>query len=296
MSGTVGRASSIRRLLSTGTSSGKWSNAALGASPTSSARATGAWRRTASTTSTSGVRRWSSTFVDTCAMPRWASQIPIARTDAQALGAAFADQRGDRPGVLERRRRRQLDVEGDQWRASSHENRAGGRMQAARSEVGSLLAVPDPLREGGQAAASQLSARAPAREIAVEEHGKLELARRACPRAPAPPRSRRRGLRRPGRRSAQRRSRRRADALPRGSVTSMISNARRAPARTAGASSPGAPASVNTVRWWSGSKWTSSRARAERGADRVDRRLVAPLGEVRDGEQRGRHAPSSPST
>ena len=39
----------------------------------------------------------------------------------------------------------------------------------------SLLAVGDPLREGGQAAASQLGARAAAREIAVQEYGKPEL-------------------------------------------------------------------------------------------------------------------------
>src|SRR5262249_49722331 len=38
------------------------------------------------------------------------------------------------------------------------------------------------------------------------------------------------------------------------------------------------------------------RGRAERSPDRVDRRPVAPFREVRDGEQRGGHTRSSPST
>ena len=228
-------------------------------------------------------------------MPRWASQIPIARTDAQAVGAAFADQRGDRPGVVERRGRRQLDVEGDQWRASSHEDRAGGRMQAARSEVGALLAVPDPLREGGEAATSQLSARAPAREIAVEEHGKLEpLAEHV-----------REDQRLRGRGAAvcvvqvdDRRNIDRADARMRSLVAGDVDGLQRAP-RTGedrGRDLTGRAGERKHRAVVVRIEVDVDRARAERGADRVDRRLVAPLGEVGDGEQRGRHAPSSPST
>src|SRR5579862_1711193 len=39
----------------------------------------------------------------------------------------------------------------------------------------------------------------------------------------------------------------------------MRSIASRAPPRTRSASSPGGPASVNTLRWWSTSEWTASR-------------------------------------
>ena len=53
----------------------------------------------------------------------------------EAFRAALADPRRDRAGVLERRRRRELDVEGDERRPGRHQHRAGGRMELVRAEV-----------------------------------------------------------------------------------------------------------------------------------------------------------------
>ena len=58
-------------------------------------------------------------------MPRARGQREAEGADAgQALLAALADRRGDPPRVVERRRRGELDVEGDERRAGGDEHRA----------------------------------------------------------------------------------------------------------------------------------------------------------------------------
>ena len=251
------------RLLATGRSAGKPSNAAAGASPTSSARAGAAWRRDRRDHLARAASRRCPRRSSRPARRRGAaSHRPIARTPGSPsappsrISAAIACASSSVAGGGE------LDVEGDQRRARGDQHRAGGRVQARRAEVGRQLAGCDPLGEScGPPRRSSARVRPPA-ELAVQEHRQLELARRAGRRAPAPRRRRRRGRRRRGRRSARRRARRRAGGRPRARRRRSRSTAiARAGERRRSPASPGAPASVNTLRWWSGSVWTSSRPR-----------------------------------
>ena len=166
------RASSRVRRLATGTSSGKPSNAACGREADELAAGRSAHGARPPRRAARGVvRRWSSTFVETCAtgVPPAVSAMPDRAHAGQALGAALADERGDRARVVERRRRRELDVEGDERRAGADERRAAARVGLPRAEVRPQLAGGDALGERRQAAAAQLRARAPAGELAVEE-------------------------------------------------------------------------------------------------------------------------------
>ena len=135
----------------------------------------------------------------------------------QPLRPAFADQRGDLARVLERRGRRELDVEGDQRRARRDEHGAGGRVQTCggpKSGASSPLAIRAASAAGPP---RRISARVrPPASIAVEEHRQRRArspsrSASTSASAQAAPRSRRRG-----RRSARRRSRRPAGARPRG--------------------------------------------------------------------------------
>ena len=107
----------------------------------------------------------------------------VARREPQAdrsdrlepFGTALADPRRDRARVLERRRRRQLDVEGDERRSGRNQHGAGGRMEPARPEVRAELVAGDPARQRRRAAEAELGAGPSLRELAVQEHGKLEL-------------------------------------------------------------------------------------------------------------------------
>ena len=93
-------------------------------------------RRRRRAASRGGPRRWSTPGPGR----RCSSHSPIARTPGRPSGPALADQRRDRAGVLQRRGRRELDVEGDQRRPRGDERRAGGRVQPRRPEVGAQLA------------------------------------------------------------------------------------------------------------------------------------------------------------
>ena len=77
------------------------------------------------------------------------------------LLAALANQRGDPPGVVERRRRRELDVERHQRRPSGDEDRTGGRVQPRRPEVRRELTGGDPPRQLRRTAAAKLGPGAP---------------------------------------------------------------------------------------------------------------------------------------
>ena len=253
-------------------------------------------RRTASTTIASGSSNGRSTFIDTCATPPRSDDADRAHAGQPAL-AALADQRGDRACVLDRRGRRELQVEGHQRRPRGDERGARGRMHPRRPEVGRAAHArrslrPPAMRAASRrprhAAAAQLragprGARVGPRELAVEEDRHLQLLadpvgqRRAPPRRPRPSPARR------GRRSARRRARPRADAgrpapgrAGRGSSRRSRSTATRAPRSSASARSPGRPASVNTERWWSGSEWTSSR-RAPSGVPSANAAPIAAI-------------------
>ncbi len=101
--------------------------------------------------------------------------------------AALSDQDGDAAGVGERRRRGELKIERDQWRARRDECGAGAGMQSRRPEVRSQhqvlpggVAARHARTERARAAAAQLLARAlrsllVGGELAVEEHGHIEL-------------------------------------------------------------------------------------------------------------------------
>ena len=86
---------------------------------------------------------------------------------ADAGQSRVADRGRDRPRVGERRGRRERDVEGDQRRPRGDERRTGGGVQLRRAVVRRRPA----LRQPGGSALAQLGARAPVRELAVEEHG-----------------------------------------------------------------------------------------------------------------------------
>ena len=122
----------------------------------------GAWRATAATTSR---KRGRAVVLDVgrdLGDAARGAATARSRGPREPLGAALADARRDRPRVLERRRRRELDVEGDERRPGGDEHRAGGRMELARAEVRAQLAGFDPLRERRRAAAAQLGPRASA--------------------------------------------------------------------------------------------------------------------------------------
>ena len=234
----------------TGRSSGKPSNAARGARPTSSARLGVACGRSPSTTgraeSRDGPRRWSRP--GRRRGPRATGRSRGHRLES--FGAALADQRGDRLGVLERRRRRELDVERDQRRTRRRPapRRRSDEACSDRSP-GSALRTAIRVRERRGAAAAKLGPRPSLRELAVQEHRQLELVAEQVAERRAPPRRRRRGRADRGRRSGRRRSRRRGGGCPRGRSGRRCGRLRRRRSSTAFASSPGSPASVNTLRW-----------------------------------------------
>ena len=149
-----------------------------GARPTSSAAATPAWRETAATTAASGCRERvfdvARHLRDTV---RAASSSPIARNPGEPLFPSFADVRGDGARVVERRRRRQLDVEGDERRARGDERHACGVVRQLRAEVRDEVPRGHPRRQLLDPAAPQLGARAVSRQRAVEEDGQTELLR-----------------------------------------------------------------------------------------------------------------------
>ncbi len=126
-------------------------------------------------TSASGTSKGRSTFIETCATSP-SSSTPIARTPGQAALGALAYRGGDTTRVLQRGGRGELQIEGDERRTSADERGAGRRMDAGRAEVGRERA----LEQRGNAAAAQLGAAARRTlavggELAVEEHGELEL-------------------------------------------------------------------------------------------------------------------------
>ena len=236
-----------------------------------------------------GPRRWSRPA------PRRAasSHSPIARTPGRPSGPPSRIARRDRPCALDVAGGAQLDVERDQRRACGHQHGAGasGEACAARSPGGAR-----PRRSARPASAgpprAQLGPRAPAGELAVQEHRQAELVaqqvaeheRLGAGRAAIAPWSRytigatsiapTRGWTPSWRSMSIRRDRLRA---------------RRSAPR--GPSSPGAPASVNTLRWWSGSEWmSSSRARRTRAPIAAIASRVASLRDVGDGEQQWRHS------
>jgi hypothetical protein len=182
-----------------------------------------------------------------------------------------------------------VDVEGHERRAGGDEDRAPPSVDACGAEVGAQLAGRDPVGQGRDAAAAQLGPRAPAREEAVEEHrqplGADEVGReqRLGARRPAPcvvEEHDRRHVERPDVRMAAAR-RRQVDPLGR----------RPAPAASAGASSPGPAGEREHAAVVVGVAVGVEQARTGRGegrADGLDGRGVAPLGDVRDGEQHAR--------
>ena len=205
-----------------------------------------------------------STFIETCATgpgdpAHGAAGHSIVRPTAPALDApprrsatpiARTPGRPSRPPSRirlamrarpPRRGRGQLEVERDQRLARRDERRARGRVQARRAEVGAQLARTHP-RQPPPAPAAQLRARAPARQLAVQEHRYAQRrpisSATTSASAHAAPRCAARGTRAAPRRPRPRRvlaDGRRTRASP----TSIRSIATRAPASSAAASSPG---------------------------------------------------------
>ena len=127
----------------------------------------------------------------------------------------------------------------------------------------------------------------PAHRRRVDEHRQAERAEPLAERERRLPRALHVRLA-AERRSARRRRRRSAGARPRGRAGRSARAPPRPPRRAPRRAPPSSPTTVNTERLWSTSTCTSS-SRAcppERDADRVDRRPVAPLGEVRHGLER----------
>jgi hypothetical protein len=104
----------------------------------------------------------------------WARPQPDGPDAGQTLVAAFPDVSGDLLGVLERRGRLELDVEGDQRRPHSDEGGAGGGMEVRGAEVGRELPGVDAALELRGPPTSERGAGAATREDAVEEHGEVE--------------------------------------------------------------------------------------------------------------------------
>ena len=231
------------------TSAGQPASAASGAGATSSARARPACRRRHGGQHVGrgdgavvlDVRR----DLDDVA----ARQVQPERAHAgQPLLPALADRGGDRARVVERRGRRELDVEGDQRRPRGDERRARGRVQLGRAVVGRGAARGEPLR----AALAQLGARAPVGQLAVEEDGDAGRADRVGG-------EQRLGDRRAALRVVEvddRRDVERADARVQPVVVAQVDprgGRRRRRRRARGAARPGSPARKKTARWWSAS-------------------------------------------
>ena len=235
-----------------GTSSGQPASAASGAGATSSAAATAWWRATASRTSRA---RHRAVVLDVGrdlddALPLEAE--PERAHAGQPLGPALADAGGDGAGVVERRGRRELEVEGDQRRAGGDERRPRRRVDGARAEVGRELAGGDARGQPSRArrgAAPRGCARRPARR-----RGRPGCRRRRSPPPRAgPPRRPPPARPRPGTRRARRRGRRRAGAARRGGAGRSRRARPRRPRRAPRRSVPGSPARRKTARWWSAS-------------------------------------------
>ena len=286
--------SSMLARLRIGTRSGQPSKAACGARPTSSASrdrrvALDGLEQRAPAAAPRGPRR--------CRRP--ARRRRARRASARSRAGPAAPPR--RPRGWRRRsaarRLRSPSAPSSRLKATS-----GGR---AATSTAPAVGCRCARAEVGRQPARPCAARAPARRRGA--------ARRACARRPARRRGRRAGRARRARRRARapRRARRRA-ARPcevddrrdvdradvrvqpgvARDVDALDRLARRRP-RAPACSVPGSPASVNTARWWSGSAWRSSRRAppaAKAAPMRVERRGVAALGDVGDGEQ---HAQST---
>ena len=196
---------------------------------------------------------------------RWSrpARRPGARATARSRGRPAARSAPDSrivaaiAGRPRRRRRRQLDVEGHQRRARRDQHRTGraGASRGPKSGASSPSAIAP--RELGRAAAPELDARVrPPAELAVEEHRQPELL--------AEPVSERKRLGRAGRGPRAQvddwrhveRAHTRMDALLAADVDPFRHFAGAVEHRVRQLT--GAPASVYTLRWWSGSEWTSS--------------------------------------
>ena len=249
-------------------------------------RLTSAWRATAATTSASDVRRWSSTLVETWATPRWSSHRPIARTHGQPLRPALPDQGGDSLRVEQRGGRGELDVEGHQRRPCRHQHRAAASMEAGagRSPASARRPAMRAAKLGGTAAA-KLRAGSSAAQRSVQEHRQPQALHRADRRARAPLRTPRPGRPPRDRRSARRRSHPRAGGCPRGRPRRCAPAPPWLPRSTAGASVPGATGQREHAAVVVGITMDVEQLAAERRRDRVDRRVVATLGDVGNRQQ-----------
>ena len=243
-----------------GTRSGQPSKAAAGARPTSSASAT---RRVALDRREQRARAAAPRGPRRCRRParrrrarrasgRWRAGPAAPRSPPSRMARAIA------PRVVAGRRRAELEVEGDERRARGDEDGARGRVHARGAEVGRAGRRRIRCGEARGAAAAQLGARAP-----------VGQQRRRGRRAGRARRGRRRA-RAPRRTAAPRCSARAEDdgrdvegadvrvqpvvAREVDALDRLARAARRAPA----CSVPGAAASVNTARLWSGSAWRSS--------------------------------------
>ena len=191
----------------------------------------------------------------------------------------------------------EVDVERDQRRPCADEHTARPLVELRRAEVRDELARR---RSAAAAPPGRRAGRRPGRarrEVGVEEDRQREL-------LPDPPcELERRGARALGvplagsGRAGRRPRRRCGDARPRDGAGRSARARTAIPASSAATSSSSLPTSVYTDRLWSSSLGRRApRVRRERLADRVDRRAVAPLGEVRDGlERQHRGGPYAPA-
>ena len=234
--------------------------APAGIRPTSSAPATStpraaASRSIAATISCSADASQSSTFMLTCAWPALGRSSPSARTPGKPPSRSRTD-RGD----LARRvdvRADEIHVERDQRPPRADDRAACRRIELRRPEVRRELArIDPPLQLAGPAAAEE---RRPAArpDLAVEEHRQPEL-------LADPPRELERGGTRTlhvlGPDRHDRDDVGGADPRMHALVVAKIDplRARRRSPRRARRRAPArSPTSVNTVRLWSASVWTS---------------------------------------
>ena len=157
--------------------------------------------------------------------PRWSrpgparaarSHRPIARTPGRPSSPPSRIAAATARASLERRPGRELDVEGDQRRASADQHRSGRRMQRSS---GRSQAQAHRRRCAGSARPVRRGAAAPAcvrRPGCRTGRPEAPAPRRAGRRGRAPPRRRRHGRPLSDRRSAPHRSPRRAGGRPRG--------------------------------------------------------------------------------
>ena len=223
-----------------------------------------------------------------------ARKLEPERAHAREAAARLAHERGDLARGLERPA--QVDVEGDQRPPHADEHAACRfrRAAPARSSGASSPASMRPLQLLRPAAAEE-GRPAPGAELAVEEHRQPEL-------LPDPRRELVRRLARelarprpPAARAARRRPRRSAGARPRGGAGRSARARARSPREQrldellAGADEREDRAVVVVVGV------DVEQARAARAQSRASASIVAPvtpLGEVRDGLERPRHARS----